>query len=170
MSNKKRLINDKIRAYKVQLITDDGENLGDMNMKEARIIATEKSLDLMEMWKKWDITIVKILDYWKFLYRQKKQEQKNKQAWKTPDMKTVRITFKIWEHDLQTRVKQVMKFWELGHPLKVTLMLRWRENHYGSLAMEKMETFMKLIEEVYKMEAPIKRNWNTFIAMLKVKK
>ncbi len=170
MSNKKRLINDKIRAYKVQLITDDGENLGDMNMKEARNIASEKSLDLMEMWKKWDITIVKILDYWKFLYRQKKQEQKNKQAWRTPDMKTVRITFKIWEHDLQTRVKQVMKFWDLGHPLKVTLMLRWRENHYGSLAMEKMETFIKLIEEVYKLEAPIKRNWNTFIAMLKVKK
>jgi len=170
MSNKKRLVNDKIRAYKVQLITDDGENLGDMLMKEARNIASERSLDLMEMWKKWDITIIKILDYWKFLYKQKKQEQKNKQKWKTPDLKTVRITFKIWEHDLQTRVKQVMKFWELGHPLKVTLMLRWRENHYGSLAQEKMEIFIKLIEEAYKLEGPIKRNWNTFVAMLKVKK
>ena len=170
MSNKKRLVNDKIRAYKIQLITDDGENLGDMLMKEARNIASERSLDLMEMWKKWDITIIKILDYWKFLYKQKKQEQKNKQKWKTPDLKTVRITFKIWEHDLQTRVKQVMKFWELGHPLKVTLMLRWRENHYGSLAQEKMEIFIKLIEEAYKLEGPIKRNWNTFVAMLKVKK
>ena len=170
MSNKKRLVNDEIRAYKVQLITDEGENLGDMTMKEARVIASERNLDLMEMWKKWDITIIKILDYWKFLYRQKKQEQKNKQKWKTPDLKTVRITFKIWEHDLQTRVKQVMKFWELGHPLKLTLMLKWRENHYWSLAQEKMETFIKLIEEVYKMEAPIKRNWNTFVAMLKVKK
>ena len=170
MSNKKRLVNDEIRAYKVQLITDDGENLGDMTMKEARVIASERNLDLMEMWKKWDITTIKILDYWKFLYRQKKQEQKNKQKWKTPDLKTVRITFKIWEHDLQTRVKQVMKFWELWHPLKLTLMLRWRENHYGALAQEKMETFIKLIEEAYKMEAPMKRNWNTFVAMLKVKK
>jgi len=49
MSIKKRLINDDIRAYKVQLITVDGENLGDMLMKEARSIATEKNLDLMEM-------------------------------------------------------------------------------------------------------------------------
>lgn len=168
MSNKKRLVNDYIRAYKVQLITDEGENLGNMSMKEARALASEKNLDLMEIWKKWDITIVKLLDYWKFLYRQKKQEQKNKQAWKSPDLKTVRITFKIWEHDLQTRVKQVMKFWEAGHPLKVTLMLRWRENHYWNLALEKMNTFIKLIEEQYKLEWPIKRNWNTFVAMLKV--
>jgi len=170
MSNKKRLINDQIRAYKIQLITDEGENLGDMNMKEARNLASEKELDLMEMWKKWDITIIKILDYWKFLYRQKKQEQKNKQKWKAPDLKTIRITFKIWEHDLQTRIKQVIKFADNGHPLKLTLMLRWRENHYGELALEKMKTFIGLIEEYYKIESPIKRNWNTFIAMLKVKK
>jgi translation initiation factor IF-3 len=49
MSNKKRLINDEIRAYKVQLITDEGENLGEMSMKEARVLASEKGLDLMEM-------------------------------------------------------------------------------------------------------------------------
>jgi len=168
--SKKRLINNEIRAYKVQLITDDGENLGNMSMKEARNIASEKGLDLMEMWKKWDITIIKILDYWKFLYREKKQKQKQKQNSKTPDLKTIRITFKISDHDLQTRVNQVEKFAKNGHPLKVTLMLRWRENHYWSLAMEKMETFIKLIEEFYKLENPIKRNWNTFIAMLKVVK
>lgn len=170
MSNKKRLINNDIKAYKIQLITDDGENLGDMSIKDARTLASEKQLDLMEIWKKWDITIVKLLDYWKFLYRQKKLEQKNKQAWKAPDLKTVRITFKIWEHDLQTRVKQVIKFWEGGHPLKVTLMLKWRENHYSDLALEKMNTFIKLIEEYYKLESPIKKNWNTFVAMLKVSK
>ena len=167
MSNKKRLVNDEIRAYKVQLITDEGENLGDMTMKEARIIASERNLDLMEMWNKWNVTIIKILDYWKFLYKQKKQGQKNKQKWKTPDLKTIRITYKISDHDLQTRIRQVEKFAKNGHPLKVTLMLRWRENHYGALAQEKMETFINLIEDYYKIESPIKRNWNTFIAMLK---
>ncbi len=170
MPNKQRLVNDKIRAYKVQLITDSGENLGNMIMKEARNIAIEKNLDLMEMWKSGDVTIIKILDYWKFLYKEKKQKQKQKQTSKTPDLKTIRITFKISDHDLQTRVNQVNKFWANWHPLKVTLMLRWRENHYWGLAMEKMETFIKMIEEIYKQESPIKRNWNTFISMLKVKK
>ncbi len=170
MSNKKRLINDQIKASKVQLITDEGENLGHMSMIEAKSIASQKWLDLMEMWKSEDVSIIKILDYGKFLYRQKKQEQKNKQKWKVPDLKTIRITFNIWEHDLQTRLKQAIKFADNGHPLKLTLMLRWRENHYWDLALEKMETFIKLMEKHYKIESPIKRNWNTFVAMLKVKK
>ena len=169
MSNKKRLINDEIRARKVQVITDEWENLWEMYLSDAKNLASQKELDLMEIWKKWDITIVKLLDYWKFLYRQKKQEQKNKQKWKSPDLKTVRITYKISDHDLQTRINQVEKFAKNLHPLKVTLMLRWRENHYGALAQEKMETFISLIEDFYKLESPIKRNWNTFVAMLKVK-
>ncbi len=53
-----------------------------------------------------DITIVKILDFGKFLYKQKKQEQKNKQRAKTPDPKTLKITFKISEHDMEVRRNQ----------------------------------------------------------------
>jgi len=168
--SKKRLINEEIRANKVQLITEEWENLWEMSLKEAKALASEKKLDLMEMWKKGDITIVKLLDYWKFLYREKKNKQKQKQQSKAPDLKTIRITFKISDHDLQTRVNQATKFAKNGHPLKVTLMLKWRENHYSDLALEKMETFINLIEEIYKLDSPIKRNWNTFVAMLKVKK
>lgn len=170
MSEKKRLINDNIKATFVQLISDNGENLGEMSIKEARAKAKKEWLDLMEIWKKWNITIVKILDYWKFLYRQKKQEQKNKQKWKAPDLKTIRITFKIWDHDLLIKKKQAEKFSENGHPLKVTLMLRWRENHYWEIAKNKIETFVAMLGDIYKLDSPIKRSWNTFTWMLKVKK
>ena len=169
MKEKQRILNDRIRASLVQLITDDGENLWEMSLHEAKTKAKEQGLDLMEMWRNGKVTIIKILDYWKFLYRQKKQEQKNKQKWKTPDLKTLRITFKIWEHDLQIKVKQAEKFAVLWHPLKVTLMLRWRENHYWDLAMEKMKSFIEMLDESYKLEWVIKRGWNTFNAMLKVK-
>ena len=170
MKEKRRPINDEIRARKVQLITDEGENLWDMSLAEAKQKASENQLDLMEIWKKWDTSIVKILDYWKYLYRQKKQEQKNKQKWKAPDLKTIRITFKIWDHDLEIRKKQAEKFWSLGHPLKVTLMLRWRENHYTDLASEKMNSFIESLKETYKVEWQVRKNWNTFIAMLKTLK
>jgi translation initiation factor IF-3 len=71
---------------------------------------------------------------------------------------------------MQTRINQVKKFATNGHPLKVTLMLKWRENHYADLAMEKINTFIDLISEYYKIEWAVKRNWNTFVAMFKVKK
>ncbi len=170
MKDKKKLLNDDIRASKVQLITDEGENLGEMTLSEAKAKAREEWLDLMEMGKTPNLTIVKILDYGKFLYRQKKQDQKNKQKWKAPDLKTIRITFKIWEHDLEIRRKQAEKFANAGHPLKVNLMLRGRENHYVDLASEKMNTFVTSLEEFYKLEGQIKKSGNTFNAMLKSKK
>ena len=128
MKEKKKLLNDEIKATKVQLIWEDWENFWEMSMDEARNKAHSMNLDMMEIWRKDDFSIVKLLDYWKFLYKQKKQDQKNKQKWKAPDLKTIRITFKIWEHDLEIRKNQAEKFAKLWHPLKVTLMLRGREN------------------------------------------
>ena len=167
MKEKKRILNDAIRANKVQIINEDWENLWEMNFSEAKIKARELELDLMEIWKKWDITIVKLLDYWKFLYKQKKQEQKNKQKWKAPDLKTIRITFKIWEHDLFVKKTQAEKFWNAHHPLRVTLMLRWRENQYTDLAYDKISNFVDSIKDIYKLEWEIKKSWNIFFAQLK---
>lgn len=167
MKEKKKALNNQIKAYKVQIITDDGENLWEMTLDEAKQKAETLGLDLMEIWKKWDLSIVKMLDYGKFLYRQKKQDQKNKQKGKAPDLKTIRITFKIWEHDLAIRKRQAEKFALWLHPLKISLMLRWRENHYSDLANEKMTSFVTSLEEIYKLEWHIRKNWNIFVAMLK---
>lgn len=49
MKEKKRLLNDEIKAHKIQLITDDGENLGEMTLDEAKVKAKAEELDLMEM-------------------------------------------------------------------------------------------------------------------------
>lgn len=167
MKEKKKALNDEIKAKKVQIITDQGENLGEMTLSDAKVIAKKKELDLMEIWKNWDVTILKMLDYWKHLYRLKKRDQKQKQKWKTPDLKTIRITFKIWEHDLEIRKNQALKFAKDHHPLRVSLMLKWRENHYAELASEKMNSFVNSLSEVYKLEWQVRKNWNTFLAMLK---
>ncbi len=167
MKEKARKLNNEIRAQKVQLITDEWENLWEMSLSEAKQKAVEQSLDLMEIWRNWDVVIVKILDYGKHLYRQKKQERKNKSKWKSPDLKTIRITFKIGEHDLEIKKKQAEKFSKGQHPLKISLMLRWRENHYIDLARDKITGFVKSLDEIYKLDWTIKQNRNTFLAMLK---
>lgn len=167
MKEKRKPLNEEIRANKIQLISDDGENFWEMMLSEAREKATAEGLDLMEIGRNGDITIVKILDYGKFLYKQKKQEQKQKQKGKAPDLKTIRLTFKIGEHDLEIRKNQALKFWEDGHPLKVTLMLRGRENHYSEAALEKMNFFVKSLETIYKLESPVKQMGNTIHAALK---
>lgn len=170
MKEKKRILNDEIKSNYVFLVNDDWENFWEMSLNDAKDKARELWFDLMEVWKKDNKSIVKILDYWKFLYKQKKNEQKSKQKWKAPDLKTIRITFQIWEHDIEIKRKQAQKFAELWHPLKVTLMLRWRENKYWDLAYIKFENFIKSIEDIYKLEWSINKMWNNFNAMLKLKK
>ncbi len=167
---KEKILNDDIQARSINLISDDWENLGEMSLWEAKQIASEKWLDLMQMSHNWEKAVVKILDYWKFLYKEKKQRQKNKQRTKTADLKTIKITFKISDHDLEVKKNQAEKFAENGHPLKVGLMLRWRENHYWDLAMDKMKLFVEMISPFYKIEKEIVRTNNNFTAMLKVHK
>jgi translation initiation factor IF-3 len=167
LKQEKKLLNNDIKASRVQLVTDEWENLWEVSIEDARSKARSLGLDLMEIWRNWNLSIVKLLDYGKFLYRQKKQDQKNKQKWKVPDMKTIRISFKIWEHDLEIRRKQAEKFSHEWHPLKVSLFLKWRENQYGDIALEKITSFVNSMEAFYKLDWPIKKAWNIFLAQLK---
>lgn len=166
MKDNKRPLNDEIKASKIKLITDEGEVLGEMSLAEAKQKAKENALDLMQLWREGDLTIVKMLDYWKFLYKQKKQDQKQKQKWKAPDLKTIKITFKIWDHDLEVKKNQAEKFAKDGHPLKVMLVLRWRENHYEDIAKQKIETFISMLEDFYKIDKKLVKAWSNFIVML----
>ena len=166
MKEHKRPLNDEIKASKIKLITDEGEVLWEMSLADAKQKARESALDLMQLGREWELTIVKMLDYGKFLYKQKKQDQKNKQKGKAPDLKTIKITFKIWDHDLEVKKNQAEKFAKDGHPLKAMLVLRWRENHYEDIAKQKMETFVAMLEDFYKIDKKLVRAWSNFIVML----
>lgn len=166
MKENKRILNDDIRATNIKLINEEGEMLGEMTLSEAKAKAKELSLDLMQLWNDWDRTIVKMLDYGKFLYKQKKQDQKNKQKSKAPDLKTVKITFKIGEHDLEVKKNQASKFAQAWHPLKVVLALRWRENQYEDIAREKIESFIVMLDDFYKIDKKLVKNWSNFIVMM----
>ena len=164
---KRKPINGEIRAWKVQVIWNDGAMIWEMMFKEALEQAQGQGLDLMEMWKNGDITIVKILDFGKFLYKQKKQEQKNKQRAKVPDPKTLKITFKISEHDLEVRRNQAEGFAEDGNPLKVMLQMRGRENQYVDIAKTKMRHFADMISPFYKIEKDLVHLGNNLVTTFK---
>jgi len=167
MKEPKKNINDEIKAKNVQLITDDWENLWIMPLKEALEKASEIWLDLMEMSKKDDLVIAKLIDYWKYLYRLKKLDQKNKQKSKTPELKTIRITFNISENDLNVKRKQAFSFAKDWNPIKLVLVLKWRENQYWEIARTKILNFITSLEEYYKLDNNVSRVWNMLSANLK---
>lgn len=166
MKENKRPLNDEIKASKVKLITDEGEVLWEMTLSDAKTKARENALDLMQIGREGELTIIKMLDYGKFLYKQKKQDQKNKAKGKAPDLKTIKITFKIGDHDLEVKKNQAEKFAKDGHPLKVMLVLRGRENHYEGIAFQKMETFVAMLDGFYKIDKKLLKAGSNFIVML----
>ncbi|MFA5917064.1 MAG: translation initiation factor IF-3 [Candidatus Gracilibacteria bacterium] len=168
MKEPKKNLNSAIRAKNVQLITEDGENLGIMSLREANEKASENGMDLMEIGRKDDLAIVKILDYGKYLYKLKKNEQKNKQRSKTPELKTIKITFNISEHDLDVRRRQAFGFAKDGNPIKLILAMKGRENQYVDIARTKILNFAKTLEEFYKLEKDVTKTGNMLTVNLKI--
>ena len=90
------------------------------------------------------------------MFKQQKQQSHNKNQSKKTDVKTLKLTYKIGDHDLEIRKNQAVRFAQDGHPLKIMLQLRGRENQYEQIAQEKIRDFITSLAHVYKQEANTK--------------
>ncbi|MDD2745693.1 MAG: translation initiation factor IF-3, partial [Candidatus Gracilibacteria bacterium] len=94
-----------------------------------------------------------------------------RQSSKKADVKTIKITYKIGDHDLDIRRKQAEKFAKDGHPLKIMLTLRGRENNFVALAQAKMNEFIQSLSEHYKTtEVKLVKAGNNFSTLIYPKK
>jgi translation initiation factor IF-3 len=168
MSKDKRL-NEEITARQITVIGEEGEQFGTLSRDEALSFAAEKELDLVEVGERDGVAIAKLMDYGKHLFRQQKSQNKNRSSSKKAEMKTLKITYKISDHDLDVRANQAKKFAEHRHPLKVMLQLRGRENQFVDIASAKMHDFIAKISEFYKIEGSVKKIGTAFHAMLNPK-
>lgn len=147
--NEKR-INENIIARELMVIADSGESLGKMSRDAALNMAGEQELDLVEMGMQDGIPLAKIMDYGKHLFKQQKQQSGSKGNNKKTEVKTIKLTYKIGDHDLDVRRAQAEWWAKDGHPMKILLQLRGRENQYEDLAIRKIEEFIASVESVYK--------------------
>ncbi len=170
MDRKQKRINDEIRATQVKLIDTEGEPIGIIPLARAIEMAEEKEMDVVEIGTQDGVVLAKIMDYGKFLFKQQKTLSKNKGGSKKNELKTIRLTYTIGDHDMEVRRKQAERFAAEGHPLKVSLMLKGRENHYGEAAMAKITEFIASIETCYKLDGRAIRTGNVFSATLTTKK
>jgi translation initiation factor IF-3 len=123
------LINDKIRAESLQLIGSDGENIGVVTRQQALQQADEEGLDLVLIAEsgKDGLPVAKVMDFGKVLYDKKKKKTEAKKHQKVIQVKEVKLSPKIGEHDYQTKMKQAMQFLKDGKRVKFTLFFRGRE-------------------------------------------
>ena len=107
--NEKR-INDTIIARELMVIAESGEPLGKMTRDAALSLAGEQDLDLVEVGMQDGIPLTKIVDYGKMIFKQQKQQSQNKSNTKKTELKTMKLTYKIGDHDLDVRRNQAEKW------------------------------------------------------------
>lgn len=117
-------MNNKIFAKSVQVISADGQNLGVMPTAQALQMAIDEGMDLVEINANNATPIVKIMDYGKFKYEQKKRASEARKNQKTIEMKEVWVKPFIEENDLNIKMKKVFEFLDSGNKVKIAVMTR----------------------------------------------
>lgn len=136
-------INDQILARFVRVISDSGEQLGDMATRDAITLAEQSELDLVEVSPNTEPPVCRIMNYGKFKYKQQKKESEAKKNRTEAQTKELRIRYRTDVGDLETKLKHAREFLEEGHKVKFSMFFRGREVMYRDLGREKL----LLIEE-----------------------
>ena len=140
-ANKVR-INEGIRAPQIRLIGAKGEQLGIVDVREGVRLAREEGLDLVEVAPLAKPPVCRILDFGKYLYALSKKEKESRKKHKTIEIKEIKLTSKIEEHDYQTKLNHAKKFLEKGNKVKLTLYFRGREITHMDIGENMIKRFI----------------------------
>ena len=106
----------------VMLINSDGQNWGRTKVQEAKRVASDLGLDLVEVGKNDGISICRVMDYGKWKYEQSKKKKQQK----TRNAKEVKFGMRIDKHDQETKIGHINRFLEKGHPVRMVIEMRGR--------------------------------------------
>ncbi len=139
-------INNRIFAKSVQVINADGQNMGVMPTTAALEMAANAGLDLVEINSNGDAPIVKIMDYGKYKYDQKKRAAEARKNQKTTSLRDVWVKPFIEENDLQIKMKKVFEFLGDGDKVKISVMTKGNKRVLGQGRDAIPELFAHILE------------------------
>ncbi len=163
-------INEKITAPQVRLVGEEGAEV--LPLKEALRRADEAGLDLVEISPKADPPVVRIVDYQKFLYQQKKKAKEIKANAVKVVIKEIRFGPNTDDHDYEFKLKHAENFIKEGSKVKAYVFFRGREIVFKDKGEILLLRFATDLEEIAKVESMPKLEGKRMIMMLapKVKK
>ena len=144
--------NERIRAPEVQVISNDGKNLGTLPTQEGINIAKQKGLDLIEISPNANPPICKIIDIGKYKYDLQKKASKAKKKQKIVNLKEIKLRPVTEIHDYNFKIKNAQKFLSKGDKVKFTVMFKGREMQHTNLGHELMQRIIKDTSALGKVE------------------
>ncbi len=144
--------NNRITSSEVQVITNDGDNLGILNTNEAISKAKEEGLDLIEIAPKARPPVCKIMDMGKYKYNAQKKANKAKKKQKKIELKEIKLRPVTELHDYTFKIKNAQKFLSKGDKVKFTIKFKGRELQHSHLGNELMDKIKQDMQEIGRVE------------------
>jgi translation initiation factor IF-3 len=161
-------VNEKIRAREVRVIGPNGEQLGVMTVRDALIKAQEAELDLVEVAPTSVPPVCRIIDYGKYKYEQQKKARG--QHHRAGDIKGMRFSPKIGEHDFQVKARHVHEFLQEGNKVRASVWFRGREMAYPKAGEKLLGRLAEIVGDVGMVERPPLLEGRNMIMILTPKK
>lgn len=160
--------NAQILAPEVRVIDETGKYLGVIKTAEAVGLAQSRDYDLVEVSPKDNPPVCKFLDFGAFKYQKDKEMRQQKAHAKKVEVKGIRLSVKMGEHDLDVRREQALEFLKEGQKLKIEIFLRGREKAHGELAVKRIQDFIDFIKQQYELytEQEIKKQGSNVSAIV----
>jgi translation initiation factor IF-3 len=118
-----------------------------MNKKEALQVARDAGLDLVEISPNANPPVAKVIDWGKYNYQKTKQLQKNKRSSRTSELKQMRFSLKISDHDIDVKLNKVNRFLDDGDKVRLTIIYRGRELAHKEIGYKLMDKLISLLGE-----------------------
>ena len=136
----------------ILLIGDDGHKFGEIGIDEARAIAEEQGFDIVEVSPEAKPPVCKLMDYGKFKYEQQKKAAEARKKQKVIEIKEIKMRPTIDDHDYETKMKAMKRFFDEGDKVKVTLRFRGREMAHQDLGYKLLDRVKTDTAKIAKVE------------------
>jgi len=156
-TGKRLRYNDLIRISPVRLIDENNEQVGIIELDDAKRRARDAGLDLVEVSSASRPPVCRIMDYGKWKYQQRKKEQKARSHSKQSELKEVRLRPKIDDHDLLIKAGKAREFLTNGDKVQFTMQFRGREMAHQELGLQTLLGVRDTLADLSKVETPPRR-------------
>lgn len=159
-------VNDRIRVPEIRVIGASGEMLGILRTDEAKRMAREANLDLVEVNPKAQPPVCKIMDFGRFKYEEKKKQNEAKKKQIQVALKEIKLRPKTDDHDLEFKTKHVRRFLEEGNKVKITCRFRGREITHPETAKRQLDAIIAAITDIGIVEMDSRMDGKTMTAII----
>ncbi len=163
-------MNDEITARKVRVVGVEGEALGIMSIDEAKKLAYDVDMDLVEISPNADPPVCKVMNFGKYQFEQSKKLQIAKKKQKQIQVKEIKFRPGTEEGDYQVKLKNLIKFLSEGDKTKITLRYRGREMAHRELGIDVLKRIEKDLEELAVVEQFPKMEGRQMVMVMSPKK